>query len=123
MLRIISKFKKLAFCSVIGLIFFYANNEAYAIDCPFASVTQVGPVINTTTPTDDKVLVYLKNQNTTAVGTWPPNGVRGFYLDPSIENKGLATLLTAFTMDKMVYIRINSTDAAQFSLITVVNIR
>jgi hypothetical protein len=47
------------------------------------------------------------------------SGIRQFYLSPDLGNSGYATLLTAFSMDQPVWVRIAG-DAASGSLIKII---
>lgn len=115
----ISKFKKIILSSFFGILL--ANNQSFAIDCNTASVVRVGPVAETSS--NDRVIVYLKNQTGSSVGTWGADTVRSFYLHSAIENKGIATLLTAFIAKNNVWVRIADTDAKTLSSITTVYIK
>lgn len=46
-------------------------------------------------------------------------GIRQFYLSPNLGNSGYATLLTAFSMDQPVWVRIAG-DGSSGSLITII---
>jgi len=121
MLRKIYKVQSFVFIAIFFMVVLLAKNNAYAVDCGSASVQMVGPTLSTTDA--DKVVVRLRNKTAAAVGTWAPNTDRTFYLHQSVANKGLATLLTAFMMEKTVWVRIASTDAAVNSLVTIVYVK
>ncbi len=115
MLKKVYSFQLVVFV-VAFLVIVFAQSNLYAADCGIASVEKVGP-------NNGKVVVTLMNKTSSSVGgTWAANTTRQFYLDNSILNQGLATLLTAYSMNKTVWVRIESTTAAANSLITIIYI-
>ena len=96
--------------------------EALAVDCPNATVIMTGTLKPTSTP-NTHIRVQLKNVSGYTVGGWLNNTTRFFYLDQSIEKEGLATLLTAFTTGKNVWVQIPGTTAANNLVITAVLIK
>nr|WP_321467297.1 hypothetical protein [uncultured Desulfobulbus sp.] len=116
----IDKLKRIIFFSTLITFIFLSYNNAYAVDCNKASVVRVGPI---KTSTGDRVIVYLKNETGSAVGTWGAGTTRSFYLHTNIDNKGLATILTAFAIGNNVWVRIDDDYANTYSVISIVNIQ
>ena len=115
MLKKVFSFQLVVF-AIAFLVIVFAKSDLYAADCDVASVEKVGPYYG-------KVVVTLMNKTSSSVGgTWAPNTTRQFHLDNSILNQGLATLLTAYSMNKTVWARIESTTAQANSLITIIYI-
>lgn len=108
----LTKMKKsfLVFLVVLGTIaFFGINSASAAVICSSAAITKIGPV--GTVVGAGKVLVILRNDSGAAVGSWPAGTQRQFYVTDLIKNQGLAVLLTAFSLDKKVWVSID--DLAQ----------
>lgn len=88
-----------------------------ALDVNACRIKRIGVIDDATAP----ILVQLVDTRSGAP-TWP-NGVEGverqFYLHPNLGNAGYATLLTAYTLGKTVWVRIADPGTGG-SLITVV---
>jgi len=112
---------QLVFFVVFCLSIFFAHSDGHAAfaDCEIASVYMIGP----TPVQDNNVAVFLINQTSTSVGTWAPNTSRMFYLYEPLTNQGLAVLLTAYSMNKNVQVRVESADAAAGSLISYIYLK
>ncbi|MDX9835689.1 MAG: hypothetical protein RBT36_10845 [Desulfobulbus sp.] len=102
-------------CMVISL----ACSDVHAADCGIASVEKVGPYLM---GGKTNVVVTLMNKTKSNVGDWRPNTIRQFYLHQSILNQGLATFLTAYSMNRTVWVRVVDPNAKANSLMTVVYI-
>lgn len=91
---------------VVGTIALFGSNNAFAaVVCSSATITKIGPV--GTAKGAGKVLVILRNDSGAAAGSWPAGGQRQFYVTDLIKNQGLAVLLTAFSLDKKVWVSID----------------
>ncbi len=109
--------KKMSVALMIGVICFILlaipTIASADVDLAVASIGRVGVV---TTIEGPVVQLYDVNGVIWAKGT-----MRQFYLSPTIKNTGLATILTALSLEKTVWVRIAGT-GAQGSLITIVYI-
>ena len=96
----------LVFLVFLGtMALFGINNASAAVICNSATITKIGPV----TTGSGRVLVILRNDSGATVGTWPAGTARQFYVNDLIKNQGLAVLLTAFSLDKKVWVSIDAT--------------
>jgi hypothetical protein len=113
----IMRTKKMSVALMIGVICFILlaipTIASADVDLAVASIGRVGVV---TTIEGPVVQLYDVNGVIWAKGT-----MRQFYLSPTIKNTGLATILTALSLEKTVWVRIAGT-GAQGSLITIVYI-
>ena len=110
---------QLVFFVVICLFIFSGKSVGHAAgyaDCGAASVYMIGP----TPAQQNSVAVFLTNETSASIGTWAPKQPRMFFLVESLSNKGMAVLLTAFTMNKNVSVRVEDTNAVAGSLISYV---
>lgn len=120
MLKRIIRFQ-LVFFALFCLSISFWKSEGYAVeysDCTSASVELLGPML---LGAEGSVVATLRNNSGIPVGSWQPNTTRQFFLHPTILNQGLATLLTAYSMDKTVWVRLVGT-AENSSYITVLYI-
>ena len=118
MLKKIVRIQLVIFALVCLSISFW-KCEGYAADCNAASVEMIGPMV---LGLDGSVVATLLNKSGITVGTsWAANTTRQFFLHPSILNQGLATLLTAYSLNKNVWVRLADT-AESNSYITVIYI-
>ena len=104
----LTKMKKsfLVLLVVVGTMAFFGNNKAFAdVVCTSATITKIGPV----SQGEGQVLVILRNDSGAAVGSWPAGYGRQFFVNDLIKNQGLAVLLTAFSLDKKVWVSIDAT--------------
>ena len=101
------------------MIMVFAKNDVYAADCSAAIVDKVGPVLLSGKAS---VVLTLINTSGVTVGTWAPNTRRQFYLHDTILNQGLATVLTAYSMNKTIFLRTGDSIAADGSLVTIIYI-
>ena len=108
----------LLFLATICLVIFFGTGDGHAsVYCDAASIQMVGPQV---IGVEGKVVASLVNKTSVTIGgTWAPNTWRQFYLHPSILNQGLATLLTAYSMNKTVWVQIGG-DAEPSSIIEVI---
>ena len=114
----LTKVKKsfLVFLVVVGTIALFGSNNAFAaVICTSAAITKIGPVTTGT----GRVLVILRNDSGAAVGTWPAGTARQFYVNDLIKNQGLAVLLTAFSLDKKVWVSIDALAEADKNVLIV----
>lgn len=95
---------------VVGTIALFGSNKAFAdVYCTSAAITMIGPVAPSVPA--GGALVILRNDSGAAVGTWAAGTARQFFLSEVIKNQGLAVLLTAFSLDKKVWVSIAGTAA------------
>lgn len=114
MLKSKIKFQLVIF-AIFSLIIIYGKSEAFAfVDCSSAEVVLAGPVYIGS----PRVAVMLKNTTSSPIGDWAVNTSRMFYLHDAISNQGLATLLTAYSTQRKVWVRLS--DSISASLITIV---
>ena len=106
MLKKIRLFHLVFFTTLCLFIFFGKADCSASVSCSIASIDKVGPA---TIGVNGKVVASLVNKTSKTVGTWAPNTWRQFYLNPAITNSGLATLLTAYSMNKTVWVQIGGT--------------
>lgn len=118
MLKKIVKFHLVVF-ALACMIIVFAKNDLYAADCSTAVVDKVGPVLLSGKAS---VVLTLINTSGGTVGTWLNNTRRQFYLHDTILNQGLATVLTAYSMNRTIWLRTGDVDAAAGSLVTIVYI-
>jgi hypothetical protein len=88
---------------MVMVVAFWAvlSPAAYAdIDVRFARIVRLG-----IDPRFEGAMVQL--EDTAASPKW--TGVRQFYLSSTLGNQGLATMLTAFSLDENVWVRIAGT--------------
>jgi len=118
MLKKVLNFQLVVF-ALACMIIVFAKNDVYAADCLAASVDKVGPLIlNGKTG----VVLTVINKSGITVGTWAPNTRRQFYLHETILNQGLATVLTAYSMNRTIFLRTGDSIAADGSLVTIIYI-
>lgn len=101
----LTKMKKsfLVLLVVVGTMAFFGSNNAFAdVVCASATITKIGPVAQGA----GQVLVILRNDSGAAVGSWPAGTPRQFFVNDLVKNQGLAVLLTAFSLDKKVWVSI-----------------
>lgn len=101
----LTKMKKsfLVLLVVVGTMAFFGSNNAFAdVSCASATITKIGPVASGT----GQVVVILRNDSGAAVGSWPAGATRQFFVNDLIKNQGLAVFLTAFSLDKKVWVSI-----------------
>ena len=107
----------LVFFVVTCMFLCFGNSQAHGAgfaDCSAASIIMVGP----TPAAANNVAVFLQNKTSASVGTWAIGEVRMFQLYGPISNQGLATVLTAFSMGKNVFVRVEDANATPGSLIS-----
>lgn len=101
----LTKIKKclLVLLVLVGMIAHFGSNNAFAdVVCTSATITMIGPV----TTGEGRVLAILRNDSGATVGTWAAGEPRQFFMNDLIKNQGLAVLLTAFSLDKKVWVAI-----------------
>ena len=101
----LTKIKKclLVLLVLVGMIAHFGSNNAFAdVVCTSATITMIGPV----TTGEGRVLAILRNDTGATVGTWAAGEPRQFFMNDLIKNQGLAVLLTAFSLDKKVWVAI-----------------
>ncbi|MBW1717554.1 MAG: hypothetical protein JRJ77_17345 [Deltaproteobacteria bacterium] len=98
---------------VAGLSLIIIPTTANALDVASCTINRVGVAGGYPNPN----LVQLIDQ--AASPAWP--GYMTFFLDSSLGNEGLATLLTAYSMGKTVWVRIPA-GAISGALITIIHI-
>jgi hypothetical protein len=96
-----------------GLSILIPLTSVYAFDCPSAQIIRVG--VYPGDGTADGFFIQLDDLSD--VG-WV--GVRSFYLSPQLGKTGLATVLTALSLEKTMWVRI--VDTTPGSLVTIVYI-
>ena len=104
----LTKIKKclLVLLVLVGMIAHFGSNNAFAdVVCNSATITMIGPV----TTGEGRVLAILRNDSGATVGTWAAGESRQFFMNDLIKNQGLAVLLTAFSLDKKVWVTITET--------------
>ena len=102
----LTKVKKsfLVFLMVVGTMALFGSNNAFAdVVCASATITKIGPVSTGT----GRVLVILRNDSGAAVGSWAAGTAKQFFVNDLIKNQGLAVFLTAFSLDKKVWVSIS----------------
>ena len=97
--------------TVLGLCILPAIANAY--DCKQCTITRLG-MFPGQFGTTDGFLVQVED----AAGEW--SGPRTFYLNDTLGKAGWATVLTAYSMGKTLWLRLVDTKAG--SLITIVHI-
>ena len=65
------------------------------------------------------IKLKLRNDGDT-VGTWTSGTTRWFYLNEALGDRGMATVLSALSMEKTALVRIEDDAAANNSLISIV---
>lgn len=104
--------KKRMFVLMAALMFLVAlAGQALAVDIASAKITRVG--VNPDSGPASGYFVQLDDQ--AATGAWV--GTRAFYLSTELGDSGLATLLTAYSLGKTVWVRILAVDPG--SIITI----
>ena len=101
----LTKMKKsfLVLLVVVGITALFGSNNAFAdVVCKSATITMIGPVATGA----GQVVVILRNDSGIAAGSWPAGTLRQFFVNDLIKNQGLAVLLTAFSLDKKVWVQI-----------------
>lgn len=100
--------------SMVSLLLFLSASTVYAVDCSSASIKRVG-----TNPTYASGGSPYFVQLDCAIDTvW--DGVLTLYLSTDLGDSGLATLLTAYSLEKTVWVRTLGTDPG--SLISIIYI-
>ena len=103
MLKKIKSFH-LVFFTVLCLVISFEATNSYALDCSVASVIRIGSFVRP----GENVAVFLQNKTSASVGSWAKDGTQMFLVSGDISNKALAILLTAFSMNKTVYVQVAS---------------
>ena len=114
----LTKVKKgfLVVLMVVGTMALFGSNNAFAdVICASATITKIGPVSTGT----GRVLVILRNDSGGAVGSWTAGEARQFFMNDLIKNQGLAVLLTAFSLDKKVWVSIDALAEADKNVLIV----
>jgi len=94
--------------------------SSMAADCSKAEVYMIGANPGSGGTGSAGIKVALINRSGATVGTdWTNNSKRMFYLTQDLGDQGLATLLTAMSLNKPVWVRIVG-DAPVNSLISIV---
>jgi hypothetical protein len=101
----------LSIFAVIGALMIALPPVANALDCAVVSINRIG-----VDPRFEGPPIQLKDVNGVCWGS--PGAVRQFYLSSSLGNQGLATILSAYSMDKTLWVRVAG-DGSAGSLITV----
>jgi len=96
---------------VASLMIITAVPNAYAIDVNASSIYKIGY-----DPRFEGAMVQLDDLSNKY---W--TGIRQFYLSSTLGNQGLATLLTAYSLGKTVWVRIAG-DGSSGSLISIIYI-
>jgi hypothetical protein len=115
-----SKTKYILVIILVAFSLSFLTAGAYAADVGYATILKIGfyPRI---TPESSGAVVFLDDSEDIAF-----TGMRMYYLSTDLGNQGLATFLTAFSMDKKVWVRIGGSTGAPAdngSLINVVYIQ
>jgi hypothetical protein len=80
-----------------------------ALDVNACRIKRIGVMDSATSPIANAPILVQLIDTRSGAPTWP-NGVEGierqFYLHPDLGNAGYATLLTAYTLGKTVWVRI-----------------
>ncbi len=103
-----------ALIMILGLVGFTGTAQA-SVDVAVAKIERIGPDPRFANTASSGVMVQLID--TSASPAWP--GVRQFYLSADLGNTGVATLLTAFSLGELVWVRIGGT-AESGSLISII---
>ncbi len=115
----IGKLSGIALLAVV-MIFSLTSMAFASADCSSAQVTMVGAAPGLGGAGSSGVKVMLKNMTGHTVGTdWANGTVRMFFLTTDLGDQGLATLLTAMSLNKNVWVRIAG-NAEPASLISIV---
>lgn len=104
---------QLAALVMAGSAFFSAPAQA-DVDVAFAKIERLGPDPRFATTSSGYMVQF---SDTAASPAWA--GIRQFYLSAELGNPGIATLLTAFSLDETVWVRIAGT-AETGSLVTII---
>lgn len=89
-----------------------------ATDCSSVSITGVG----TTPYTESGLFVKVKNETTAACGDLAVGATLQYFLDTANTDPTYATLLTALSLQKKMFIQVSGTGAAN-SLLLVASIK
>ena len=100
----------LVMVAILSFIIIPSTANATA-NIPVAQIKQIGTILSGGVA---KIVVKIADGSATPQFT----GDRQYFLHPDLGNQALATLLTAFSMDKTVWLRVESLDA--LSLITII---
>ncbi|WP_319549703.1 hypothetical protein [Desulfogranum marinum] len=102
----------LAFAMLIILTVLSWGNTSYAVDCARATIKKVGtnPTLNT------GASPYMVQLSCSKESAW--EGISTFYLSTDLGDSGLATLLTAYSMNKTLWVRALGSKSG--SIITVI---
>jgi hypothetical protein len=98
-------------CFISCMMAFSTTASAY--DCAQAQITRLGMYPGMITPNG-----FMIQIDDLSDAGW--TGIRTFYLDESLGKSGWATILTAYSMGKTLYVRL--VDTTPGSLVTVVHI-
>jgi len=77
---------------------------AFSATCGNASIKLVGKDTSLAGTTSDGLLVNLQNDTGAAIGTWGPGQEKAFLMSKNLGDQGYATLLTARSLTKPVWI-------------------
>lgn len=85
---------------LVSLMFVVSVNNLYAADCRSATIKRVGnnPVTGATGASN-----YMVQLDCSSDTVWP--GILTLYLSQDLGDSGLATLLTAYSLEKTVWVR------------------
>lgn len=115
----IGKLSGIALLAVVMIFGLTSMAFAYA-DCSSAKVTMVGAAPGYGGAGSAGIKVMLKNMTGHTVGTdWANGTLRMFFLTTDLGDQGLATLLTAMSLGKNVWVRIGG-NAEPASLISII---
>ena len=99
---------------ILGLMCFTGTAQA-SVDVAVAKIERIGPDPRFADSASSGFMVQLTD--TAANPAW--TGIRQFYLSAALGNTGVATLLTAFSLGELVWVRIGGT-AESGSLISII---
>lgn len=100
---------------VFFFLFVISAGSLYAADCKSGTIVKVG--VNPTTSTGASP--YMVQIDCANDATWP--GVLQLYLSDDLGDAGLATLLTAYSLQKTVWIRTLGVTTGSIATIIYVN--
>jgi hypothetical protein len=98
---------------VLFFLFFISLSNIYAADCASATIKKVG---NNPVSAKSGASPYVVSLDCSTDATWP--GSRIFYLSADLGESGLATLLTASSLGKTVWVRTLGVTAG--SIVTII---
>jgi len=98
---------------VLFALYVFSANNLYAADCGFATIKKIG---NNPLLTNTGASPYMARLDCNDDSIWP--GEIAFYLSQDLGDAGLATLLTAYSLGKTVWVR--TLGVTTGSIITVV---